>query len=116
MMRRREAQKRVNDFARDIALYEMRKLPLPNPHDLWVEDPGWPIDIDVIFDTYWPYRKHKILPRAGGWLDQDVHLIEAFNLLDREVEWHKQNEKKRGNLPTIEDVYKKRREHLQGKS
>lgn len=92
----------------------MNKLPVPNSLDLWREDPGWPVDVDIILDTYWHFRQHHILPRAGGLLDQDPYIIEAFRLLDMEVEWNKQNEPKRGNLPNFTDMMAQRRAHLRG--
>ena len=92
----------------------MHKLPMPNSLDLWREDPGWPVDEEIILDTYWNYRRHHQYPASGGYFDQDTHIIDAFKLMDEEVEWHKQNEKKRGNLPTIEDWAAKRRAAFRG--
>jgi hypothetical protein len=86
---------------------------MPNSLDLWREDPGWPISPAIILDTYWNYRRYKMLPQAGGWFDQDTHLIEAFKLMDEQVEWHKQNEDKRDGLPALEDVFAKRRKQFQ---
>ena len=114
MRRRREDQKRLSNFARDIALYESGKLPMPNSLDLWVEDPGWPLDTEIIIDTYFNYRKYRQYPATGGYFDQDTHVIDAFKRMDDMVEWWKQNETKRGNLPTIEDVHAARRKRYQG--
>ncbi|NLH48587.1 MAG: hypothetical protein GX444_08280 [Myxococcales bacterium] len=34
---------------------------------------------------YRRYREHSLLPRAGGTLDQDARLLQAFDLLDAEL-------------------------------
>ena len=92
----------------------MRKLPMPNSLDLDRVDPGWPVDVSILIDIYPEYRFHHQWPESGGKLDQDTHIVEAFALLDAQVEWNKQNETKRSNLPTLEDVYSKRRKHHRG--
>ena len=87
---------------------------MPDHFDLWKDDPGWPVDVDIILDSYWNYRRHKMLPAAGGWFDQDTHILESFKLMDAQVEWIKQKLQERSGLPTIEDIYSKRRKHHQG--
>jgi len=92
----------------------MRKLAMPNTLDLDRKDPGWPASADIIIDTYWNYRRRHQYPATGGYFDQDTHIIDAFKLMDDQVEWYKQHGKKRGDLPAMEDIFAKRREHLRG--
>jgi hypothetical protein len=67
-----------------------------------------------LIDGYSGYRYHHTLPGKGGWFDQDPHILDGYRALDKVVEWYKQNEKKRDNLPTLEDVFSKRRAHWKG--
>jgi hypothetical protein len=81
--------------------------------ELWRDDPGWPVDEDIIFDTYFKYRAKGELPGIGGWFEQDTHIIDAFKRMDNMVEWHKLNEDKR-KLPG-NDWAAQRRKSLQDK-
>ena len=92
----------------------MNKLPVLNSLDLWRDDPGFPVSLEIMQDTFVDYRWHHKLPEAGGWFDQDTHWCDAVKLLDDMVEWYKLDDPKRANLPTMEDIFAERRKQFQG--
>ncbi|NIN36636.1 MAG: hypothetical protein GTO60_16695 [Gammaproteobacteria bacterium] len=68
-------------------------------------NPGCLVPIEVLMDCFIAFHDHRILPHAGGWLDQDYHLTEALLDLEYRVAWHKRNNKRTdfNQLPKFEE-------------
>lgn len=79
MKRRRRDQARVSAFVKRMAERDMRRL-----DQQWSveEDPGLAADIELVKRCFISWHDHRLLPSAGGTLDQDPDLMEA--LLDIE--------------------------------
>jgi len=111
MRRRREDNRRINAFAKQIALRELGKLSPSIPMEV---DPGFPTTPEWIFDNYMPYRDKDILPCTGGWSDQGDSEIAALLEMDHRVAWYMENEQK-PNLPSYDEVWGARRRALEAK-
>lgn len=47
-----------------------------------------PESLNTILKAWWYFRQYKVLPSAGGYLDQDKLLMDDFRTLDRLYDYH----------------------------
>lgn len=89
-------------FAHQVALAELGKLDEGAVDD---DEAGVWCDVDLLLMVYPPYKRHGLLPEAGGVLDQNPLIMRSLNKLDLMVEYYKQNPDRKGtdDLPGLDD-------------
>lgn len=79
----------MQDTAREHWLNAVKTKHEPDTFtDMEVEDFGfWLGDYDTALETGWIFQRYRILPRAGGWLDQHVQDRADILLYLRGITW-----------------------------